>query len=201
MFFHVDIFHFGVNMMILLIFGLLLEKSIGSIKFLAIYVCSGLIGNLVQSLLISDSFVLGASAALFGLIGAILMREPLLKIRILGIIPSPIILVFGLFFVISSVINSMVFASNSISGDIAHMTGFFVGVLLAGLFFQSTIRVFYNWLGVFFGFWIIKLSIENMLYGLGLVDILYFLALILVGAILVYYSYTSLKKLNLGAHR
>lgn len=71
-FLHGDPIHLFSNMFALLLFGATVEnnKSISKIQFLIIYFVSGLIGNLFSLFLLPlDVISLGASGAIFGLIG------------------------------------------------------------------------------------------------------------------------------------
>ncbi|MBD3196359.1 MAG: rhomboid family intramembrane serine protease [Candidatus Lokiarchaeota archaeon] len=73
MFLHSDILHLFSNLLALLIFGAFIEsnKNFNKIQFLIIYIISGLIGNLFSLVLLPiNSISLGASGAIFGLIGA-----------------------------------------------------------------------------------------------------------------------------------
>ncbi|QLK86070.1 rhomboid family intramembrane serine protease [Staphylococcus sp. 17KM0847] len=72
MFLHLDIEHLILNMMSLYIFGKLLESHIHSLKTLGIYLLSGLIGNIFSLALITASFSVGASGAIFGLLGGLI---------------------------------------------------------------------------------------------------------------------------------
>ena len=53
----------------LVAFGAGLEKHFGHVRFLTLYVLGGFAGN-VLSFLLSDGFSVGASTAVFGLVGA-----------------------------------------------------------------------------------------------------------------------------------
>jgi rhomboid protease GluP len=66
---HASILHIGFNMYALYIFGPTLERFYGHWRFLILYVISGFAGN-VLSFLLSASASLGASTAIFGLLGA-----------------------------------------------------------------------------------------------------------------------------------
>jgi rhomboid protease GluP len=71
MFLHADFMHIFSNMIALLIFGATVENNYSKIEYLLIYFISGLIGNLFSLLLLPmNSISLGASGAIFGLIGA-----------------------------------------------------------------------------------------------------------------------------------
>jgi membrane associated rhomboid family serine protease len=69
-FFHANILHFFFNMYALYNVGLQIERPLGYARFLMIYFFSGVIGVLA-SFLFSTSASLGASGAIFGLIGAL----------------------------------------------------------------------------------------------------------------------------------
>ena len=70
------IFHVLLNMYTLWIFGQLLEQLLGRWRFLALYLISGFAGS-VGVLLLSDPLtpVVGASGAIFGLMGAFLVIQ------------------------------------------------------------------------------------------------------------------------------
>jgi rhomboid protease GluP len=70
-FLHADIIHIGLNGYFLYIIGPQVERTYGPIRFLAIYLLSGLAGS-ITSFAISPYPSIGASGALFGLIGAML---------------------------------------------------------------------------------------------------------------------------------
>ena len=71
---HVEIWHVAMNMFALFIFGPALEGIVGRARFLAIYLVSGLASSvLVLFLAGSGSSTLGASGAIFGLLGALLV--------------------------------------------------------------------------------------------------------------------------------
>lgn len=76
MFMHFGFEHLVNNMVMLLVIGFTLEREIGTIKFLIIYLLSGLGGNLLSAVwdMMSGSFAVsaGASGAIFGIVGALL---------------------------------------------------------------------------------------------------------------------------------
>ncbi len=76
LFFHADFLHLGYNCLSLYIFGSLLERYEGRGFFFVTFFLSGLVGNVVSSLLCPPQvYALGASGAIFGLIGAFLVRS------------------------------------------------------------------------------------------------------------------------------
>lgn len=66
---HGSIMHIGFNMYALYIFGVGLERRYGHGRFLLLYIMSGFAGS-VFSFLFSSAYSIGASGAIFGLIGA-----------------------------------------------------------------------------------------------------------------------------------
>ncbi|MCL6495869.1 MAG: rhomboid family intramembrane serine protease, partial [Ignavibacterium sp.] len=125
-FIHVNIMHLLSNMLFLLIFGIRAETLFTTTEYYAIYLLSGFTGNLLTLLLGSLSIVsAGASGAIFGLFGAVIiyMRK---------VIKAPVItaLIFAILF----------FLATSLSPGInilAHFGGLVVG-LLFGYLIAST---------------------------------------------------------------
>ncbi|WP_312856446.1 rhomboid family intramembrane serine protease [Nocardioides pelophilus] len=74
MFAHVAIWHIGFNMVVLYLLGPQIEAVLGRARFLALYLVSGLAGSVcVYWFSGQDSSTLGASGAIFGLLGALLV--------------------------------------------------------------------------------------------------------------------------------
>lgn len=75
MFLHFGFEHLINNMVILLIVGSNLELAVGKIKYLVIYIASGLCGNIISAVwdIRTGEYAVsaGASGAVFGLIGAL----------------------------------------------------------------------------------------------------------------------------------
>jgi membrane associated rhomboid family serine protease len=121
-FLHENLFHIGFNMYILYVLGQLLEPAIGRVKFLVIYFVSLLAGSCGALIGVASTTVtIGASGAVFGLMGA-----AVIELRARGIdpmtsgIPMLILLNLGL---------SVLFAGSiSIGG---HVGGLIGGILAA----------------------------------------------------------------------
>jgi membrane associated rhomboid family serine protease len=74
MFAHVEILHIGFNMLALWILGPQLEAVLGRARFTALYLLSGLVGSAAVYWLSAETTpTLGASGAIFGLMGALLV--------------------------------------------------------------------------------------------------------------------------------
>ena len=76
-FMHANTYHLLANMFGLFIFGSIVEEEIGAKKWILLYLTSGVVGNLGYMLL-SNPFIpaLGASGAIFGLMGAAAVLRP-----------------------------------------------------------------------------------------------------------------------------
>lgn len=71
---HVEIWHIGFNMVALFFLGPMLEVLVGRARFLAIYLVSALTGSALVMLAAGEQTqTLGASGAIFGLMGALLV--------------------------------------------------------------------------------------------------------------------------------
>lgn len=71
MFVHIGLQHFVLNMVTLYFIGRIAEDLFGSKAFLALYILSGLMGNLFVMIFSPEVVAAGASTALFGIFGAI----------------------------------------------------------------------------------------------------------------------------------
>ena len=125
MFLHGDLGHLFFNMFALFIFGNALEKRVGGPLFLLIYLVSGVVGA-AGFMLFSAPYesALGASGAIFGIIGALVIVAPKMVVYLFGGIPMPMYVVGILYALIE------LFALSG-SGDgiahSAHLLGFFGG--------------------------------------------------------------------------
>ena len=95
MFMHGGFFHLFVNMLSLFFVGGLIEKILGQKRYLSFYLISGLVAGLffVLSGLFSqsslNSYAVGASGAIFGLVGLMVILTPNLPVYVM-FIPIPI---------------------------------------------------------------------------------------------------------------
>jgi membrane associated rhomboid family serine protease len=98
MFVHVGVWHVVVNMYALYLFGPRLEQSWGSKKFAWFYLFCGLGGVVFQMLFIRTGNLVGASAAVFGVMTAYAMQWPDDEMYLLFVVPMRVrTLVVGLF--------------------------------------------------------------------------------------------------------
>ena len=120
MFTHVQVVHIGFNMLALWVLGPQLELVLGRLRFIAVYLLSGLVGSAVVYLFSAQTTpTLGASGAIFGLMGALLVLA--LKV---GSDVSQLLVWIGINFAITF------FAGANISWQ-GHVGGFLGGIALA----------------------------------------------------------------------
>ena len=70
-FLHAGIFHLGFNCYSLYVIGTQIESFLGKVKFILIYLFSGLMGALFSMIFNGSTGSIGASGAIFGLMGAL----------------------------------------------------------------------------------------------------------------------------------
>lgn len=88
-FLHGDITHLLYNMLALATFGSILEKTVGGKKFIFIFLITGIVSSIAAAALYSS--VLGASGAVFGVIGTLAILRPKITVWALGV-PMPMII-------------------------------------------------------------------------------------------------------------
>lgn len=85
MFLHGSVTHLFFNMYVLLMFGSLLEQRIGTKRFLFVYFFSGLLASFISSFVYESA--LGASGAIMGLLGVLIILMPDLRVLFFFVIP------------------------------------------------------------------------------------------------------------------
>jgi len=69
-FLHANLLHLGLNMLNLAVLGVFLERLVGHIRFLLIYVTTGIVSIIASFYFMPQEISVGASGAVFGLVGA-----------------------------------------------------------------------------------------------------------------------------------
>lgn len=131
------------NLLVLLLLGPLLERRIGALRFLMVYLAAGAIGLAVEAASAPSSVVpiIGASASIAGVIGGLARVDPRARIALpaprrsalFRLIRVPALPIIATWLVIQ--VYGIAFAD---SGDgstiafLAHGAGFVAGVLLVG---------------------------------------------------------------------
>jgi len=142
LFIHGNWQHWAGNMLLFLIIALPLERKLGSFWFIVIYLVSGFSANLLSIVQLSDSthYLLGASGAVSGLLGAWLMLFPRQKMSVIipiGLylqkIKIPIVFVAIIWLSIQLILQMTSIGSMPIVWA-SHIIGFVVGFFVAWLY-------------------------------------------------------------------
>ncbi len=125
MFEHVDFWHLLFNMYALYVIGPQVERYYGRFKYLLIYFISGLLGNLFSCVFMGDlTFSLGASGAIFGLLGSVAYFTYYYRATLQGLLRSQVIPVILLNLVIGFMVPSI---------DVSAHLGGLIGGLLTSM--------------------------------------------------------------------
>ena len=140
MFMHRNFFHLLVNMLSLFFVGTFIQRILGSKRYLGFYLISGIFAGLffvLFSLIFPadfNAYAVGASGALFGLIGLLMLLTPNLPVYIM-FIPIPIKIKYAapgiliLLWIISITANVGI-------GNTAHLGGLICG-LVYGIYLRK----------------------------------------------------------------
>ena len=140
MFTHVEIWHIGFNMLALWFLGPQLEAAVGRARFLALYLFSGLVGSLfVYWFSPLHVPTIGASGAIFGLMGGLLVIALKVKADV-----RQLLMWIGLNFLITVVGRGFI----SWQG---HLGGFLGGVLIGAIIAYAPRTKRAAWQGAGFG--------------------------------------------------
>lgn len=148
MFMHADLFHLLFNMLGLYMFGATLENLWGAKRFINFYLVCGLGAALIQMgfdyLLNSQSMLLGASGAIYGLLGAYAVLFPNTYLMIYFAIPVKVkyvamIIVAGtLFYGYTRLRTAGMYQGDAMTegqniAHFAHLGGLLVGIVIVWL--------------------------------------------------------------------
>jgi hypothetical protein len=122
-FLHGSIEHLLYNMIALVIFGMILEKTIGSKKFVILFFISGIIASIGSSFFYEAA--LGASGAIFGLLGALAVLRPRMTIWVYSV-PMPMFVAAGLWLIID--LMGILYPSGV--ANVAHIAGLLFGAII-----------------------------------------------------------------------
>lgn len=121
--------HLLSNIFALALFGSILEKIIGGRRFLIIFFASGLVAGIGSALFYEAA--LGASGAIFGIIGCLTALRPKMMVWVYGA-PMPMMVAAG-FWATMDLLG--VFYPTNIA-NIAHLCGLVLGIII-GLFMRK----------------------------------------------------------------
>ncbi|KAL7195308.1 hypothetical protein ACSBR1_035516 [Camellia fascicularis] len=132
---HAGVFHLLANMLSLVVIGIRLEQEFGFVRIGLLYLISGFGGSLLSGLFIQYNISVGASGALFGLLGGMLSELitnwTIYANKVAALVTLVIIIVINLAVGILPHVDNF-----------AHIGGFFSGFLLGFVFL---IRPQFGW--------------------------------------------------------
>jgi membrane associated rhomboid family serine protease len=115
MFLHGGVMHILFNMLTLYFFGPRVEARLGERRFITLYLISGVAGALLSFALAPHAALVGASAAIFGVMLAFAYYWPHDKIFIWGVLP-----IEARWMVVLTTVMALVFAKTGIDAGTAH---------------------------------------------------------------------------------
>jgi membrane associated rhomboid family serine protease len=151
MFSHGDVFHLLGNMLFLYLFGDNLEDAMGKVRYLAFYLCCGLLAALAQGFADPESPIpmVGASGAISGVMAGYLLLYPRANIRFfywffifIGTLCLPAYLLLGFWLVEQAIALPESMEQAGGVAIAAHLGGFGAGLLLTPFFKRSRVRSF-----------------------------------------------------------
>lgn len=136
-FLHADISHLMLNMLALFFFGITLESIIGRRRFLILFLVSGIVGNIGYMLTASNPMIpaIGASGAIYGIVGTVAVLMPFRLVYIYGILPIPMVVAAALWAFID--LTGLFMPTGIAHG--AHLAGMAVGIVY-GFHIRSLIK-------------------------------------------------------------
>ncbi len=133
-FIHGSFLHLILNLFGLLFFGFILEHEISSKKFLIVFLLTGIFSSIV-SVFFYDK-VLGASGAIFGIIGILTMLRPGMVVWAFSI-PMPLFIA-SILWAIADILG--IFFPENIA-NIGHLAGLFLGLVIGFYIRRKTPRI------------------------------------------------------------
>lgn len=133
-FLHGGFEHFLINMLVFVFFAPVLERKVGSTKFLLVFFLSGIFAGIGWSLTAHNP-ALGASGAIYGILATLAVLMPKLRVYLFFFIPLEIWMVAFLLPLYYDVLPIMMGSADGIAHT-AHLSGLLFG-LLAGLYIKS----------------------------------------------------------------
>jgi hypothetical protein len=136
-FLHFDSSHLILNLIALFFFGTTLERVIGGRNFIAIFLVSGVVGNVGYMLTASSPYVpvIGASGAIYGVMGTLAVISPFTLVWVYGMMPVPLVVAAFLWVFLD--FTGLFMPSDIAHG--AHLAGMLIGIIY-GAYVRSTYR-------------------------------------------------------------
>ncbi len=135
-FLHANLFHLGMNMMALYVFGPMIELWWGSRRFLAFYLLCGACGAWLMANLAffpslvnaQEAWLVGASGSIFGVLVAVAMVYPNVEVKL--ILPPMWVSARKLAILFLLLSFGSMFIGKNVGGNAAHLGGALFGYIL-----------------------------------------------------------------------
>ncbi len=130
---HANFWHLFVNMFVLFFFGSELERRVGGKRYLTVFFSSGIAGSLAYLFyaFLTNPYVpaMGASAAIFGVMGALAVIAP--EIRVI-IFPIPIPISIKVAILLFAIYDLLLLPFSYATGvaHVSHLAGLLMGIYL-----------------------------------------------------------------------
>lgn len=131
-FLHGSLLHLFVNMYSLWIIGSQVENYIGKVKYLIIYLLSALMGSLFSIVFLENSLSVGASGAIFGLMGALLYFGYHYRLYLSNTLTSQIIPI-----IIFNLVLGFMSSSIDNGAHIGGLIGGYLSTMIVGIKYKS----------------------------------------------------------------
>ncbi|CAK9136799.1 unnamed protein product [Ilex paraguariensis] len=172
---HAGLVHLVTNMLSVVLIGIRLEQQFGFVRIGIIYLVSGFGGSVLSALFLQNSVSVGASGALFGLLGA--MLSELITNWNIYTSKAAALITLVVIVVINLAVGILPFVDN-----FAHIGGFLTGILLGFVLLPrpqfgwierrnmpADVRVKYKYKAYQYVLWLISLSLLIAGFTVGLV--------------------------------
>jgi membrane associated rhomboid family serine protease len=137
-----DFNHIFFNMVALIFFGASVEKLLGTRRYTYLFLAAGIVAGIAQVVIEgalghTDIGGLGASGALMGLMGALVVLAPTLTVLVFFVIPAPLWALVALY-VLLDIVGAI--TPGSTVAHFAHLAGFAVGAAYGYYLRQQGLR-------------------------------------------------------------
>ncbi|MFO7967989.1 MAG: rhomboid family intramembrane serine protease [Archaeoglobaceae archaeon] len=147
MFLHAGFMHFLINMVVLFFFGSELERRVGGKWYLVIFFLAGLAGNFAYLgyAYLTNPLIpaLGASGAIYGVLGTLAIIAPEIRVLLFFAIPMSIRSLIVLFAIVDIAGFMGSIGPSGIQTGVAHSAH--LAGLLVGLYYGKRLRIVRRW--------------------------------------------------------
>lgn len=136
MFVHANLSHILFNLIVILSFGVVVERMYGPLRYLLIYIVSGVVAALAQTLLVDNAALLGASGAATAILAVFVRHFPKARVLFFFVLPLPawvaliVIIVINVYGGLTGGVEGSVLLERNV-GYIPHLAGLATGLLLS----------------------------------------------------------------------